>query len=128
MLVRLNLLPHEGQYINFIIPLFSLTNAFFLQMCAIPHKAFLWQIRHRTWRSLCARFYITWRGICDVPEPLVLAPGEGMYAKAADRRCRERFSASEPISGRKARATIIRRASIASDVCLSSRTHDGFQA
>ena len=66
-------------------------------------------------------FHITWRGICDVPEPLVLAPGEGMYAKAADRRCRERFSASEPISGRKARATIIRRVSAASDVCLSSR-------
>ena len=59
-----------------------------------------------------------------MPEPLVLAPGEGMYAKAADRRCRERFSASEPISGRKARATIIRRASVASDVCLSSRSRD----
>ena len=56
-----------------------------------------------------------------MPEPLVLAPGEGMSAKAADRRCRERFSASEPISGRKARATIIRRVSAASDVCLSSR-------
>jgi len=48
-------------------------------------------------------------------------PGEGMYTKAADRRCRERFSASELISGRKARATIIRRASVASDVCLSGR-------
>ena len=54
----------------------------------------------------------------------MLAPGEGMSAKAADRRCRERPSASEPISGRKARATITGRVSAASDVRLSPCTPD----
>ena len=58
-------------------------------------------------------------GFATVPEPLVLAPGEGMSAKAADRRRCERPSASEPISGRKARATITGRASA---VRLSFRT------
>jgi hypothetical protein len=43
------------------------------------------------------------------------------FCKPADRRRRER-SARASLSAGAARATIIRRASAASDVCLSSRT------